>query len=199
MTRTVLCIVVIGVAMSLVMPALAFTLDFEGLPDQHYHYGGDQNLGSYYPGLTFGPDVTVLDRVIYGYNDAQYPPHSGNAVIFWDSGSYIDVALATPAGSVSAWYSSADDLTMEAYDAAGSLIASTVGSANLFSSRFIGLSDPTAGIARVRFLHRPNYCVLDDLTVTGSGGSDDSPEPFTWVLLACTGIAGAIARRRRLL
>lgn len=31
---------------------------------------------------------------------------------------------------------------------------------------------------------------------TGPAG-DDSPEPATWVLLACTGIAGAISRRRR--
>jgi hypothetical protein len=30
-----------------------------------------------------------------------------------------------------------------------------------------------------------------------TGPSDDSPEPATWLLLACTGIAGAVARRRR--
>ncbi|MFH0931650.1 MAG: hypothetical protein V1890_06910, partial [Candidatus Zixiibacteriota bacterium] len=36
-------------------------LDFEGIPDAYYFYGGNTNLGSYYSGVNFGLDATILD------------------------------------------------------------------------------------------------------------------------------------------
>jgi len=43
-----------------------------------------------------------------------------------------------------------------------------------------------------------DHICIDNIWLTAPpGSSDDSPEPATWLLLACTGLAGAVARRRR--
>jgi hypothetical protein len=56
------------------------TIDFEGLQTTYYMLFGNTNIGTYYPGVTFGQHAIILDKVIGGYKDFLYPPHSGNAV-----------------------------------------------------------------------------------------------------------------------
>jgi hypothetical protein len=38
---------------------------------------------------------------------------------------------------------------------------------------------------------------MDDVTYDKGGGHNGSPELSTWMLLACSGLAGLVIRRRR--
>jgi hypothetical protein len=38
---------------------------------------------------------------------------------------------------------------------------------------------------------------VDNVSIDASGGGNGSPELSTWMLLACSGLAGVVLRRRR--
>src|SRR5690349_7274071 len=60
-------------------------ITFEDLPDVYFYNGGGQNIGSFYSGIVFGPNVTGLSVTRFGgYDDSGFPPHSGDVVI-WDA------------------------------------------------------------------------------------------------------------------
>jgi hypothetical protein len=40
--------------------AYAGVITFEDLPDAYFFNGGGQNVGNFYPGITFGPNATGL-------------------------------------------------------------------------------------------------------------------------------------------
>ena len=123
------------------------TLDFEGLPDAHYFYGGNTNIGSYYDGVTFGPYVVIFDTVIYGYNWSDgYPPHSGNAVIMPQTLT-TRADFDSPTSYVSLWYTSYQEFYLEAYDSDDVLLGSVTGPANVGSNNFLEIS--ASGIAYV--------------------------------------------------
>ena len=55
---------------------------FEDLPDAYFYSSGDQNIGAYYAGITFGPDVTGLSVSRFGgYDSSGFPPESGDVVM----------------------------------------------------------------------------------------------------------------------
>jgi hypothetical protein len=160
---------------------------FEGIPDTYLSYYGNQNLGNYLDGLSFGPNVTVLDKVRGGYNSLIYPPHSGNAVIHCPYQTpYIRVDFANPPNYVGAWYASSFDLFIGAYDASGNLISSSYGSYSLQQDSHISVSSVSMNIAYVVFHDNGNYYVLDDLEYT--------PEPATICLV---GLGAVMLRRKR--
>jgi len=113
--------------------------DFEGIPYTYQYYGttgvagSGENLGSYLPNLLFGPYVTVMDRSICGwrYNSTDYPPHSGDAVIWAAHYNYIRVDFLAGATSyVEFWYTSAETVDLKAYDAASNMVGAASGVAN---------------------------------------------------------------------
>jgi hypothetical protein len=166
-------------------------LSFENIPDTYLYRAGNQNLGTYYPGLNFGPHVTVFDQVRYGYNSADFPPHSGNAVI---SGYGVDQPLRVDflgfqCTFVDAWYTSNGALSLNAYDAADNLLATTTSPGNYpAKNTLISVSAPD--IAYVTFYNgNMNSLTLDDF------GYTPVPEPTVLVLLAVGGVA--VLRRRR--
>lgn len=144
--------------------AQALVIDFEGVPTTYYGMYGNQNLGGYYAGLWFGPDATILDRVIGGYNSADYPPHSGNAILYSDLTPYIRVDfVAATAEHVGVWYTSYYSLHLEAYDASGNLLAASVGTSTYPSaSRWLAVDAPN--IAYVIVHDSGNYFGIDDFT-----------------------------------
>ena len=119
-----LCVLALVVGLATAASALT-TLDFEGLPTTYYYFYGNQNIGGYYPGVTFGPDATIFDRVIGGYNDSDYPPHSGNAVFAtYNELNYVDITFDTPVSYVEGWFTFYGTGYLEAYNADGSLVGS---------------------------------------------------------------------------
>jgi len=139
-------------------------VDFEGIPDTYLHSGGNQNLNGYYPGLSFGSQVTILDKVRYGYNSGGYPPHSGDAVIFSYSDPYIRVDfVGFTTNYVEAWYTSYYTFYLEAYDASNNLLASSSGLSNYGTNSLISVSTGARNIAYVKFHDLGNYFTVDDL------------------------------------
>ena len=167
------------------------TVDFEGIPDLYVETGAI-NLGNYLPGLTFGPDATILDKVrTAGYNYTSYPPHSGDAVLFSYTNSTIRVDFDIPSTYVETWYTSAGNFYLEAYDAGDTLLDSATGASNIGSNSLISVSG--ANIAYVLFHDVGNFYTIDDL------GFTPIPAPGA-ILLGGIGVAlvGWLRRRRTL-
>ena len=168
-------------------------LSFENVPDAYLYRAGNQNLGTYYSGLNFGPQVTVLDQARYGYNSTDFPPHTGNAVIW---GDYVDQPLRVDflgfqSTSVEAWYTSLYVVHLNAYDSADNLLASTASPIN-YPGQVSLISVSAPNIAYVTFYNNGmNYLSLDDLAYT------PVPEPSTVALLALGAGGLVIGRRRR--
>jgi hypothetical protein len=157
--------------------ASALVCDFEGLPTTYYYFYGMQNIGSYYPGVNFGPTVYILDRVIGGYNDGGYPPCSGNAVAVSEGTNYIRADFAQVTNHVTTCYTegAGAGLWLEAYDAGGTLLASANGPSNYGSSGVLEVN--AAGIAYVLIHNSGDMFVIDDFTF------NDHPVPAegeTW-------------------
>src|SRR5579871_4861236 len=92
-------------------PIFADTVTFEDLPDAYFFSADGQNIGSFYSGLTVGNDVTALSASRFGgYDDAGFPPHSGDVVIWSAFDPDITVNFAMDQTSVGAWYTSYDFL-----------------------------------------------------------------------------------------
>ena len=144
--------------------ALADMVDFEGIPDTYLFFGGGVNLGGYYPGLNFGPDATILDKVRYGYNSTGYPPHSGDAVLGSVSNQTIRVDFDIASTYVGAWYTSGSTFYLEAYDASDNLLDSAAGSPNLGTNSLISVSG--GNIAYVLFHDYGAMYSIDDLEFT---------------------------------
>lgn len=158
----------------------ADTITFEDLPDAYFFSSGDQNIGDYYPGITFGPDVTALSVTEFGgYDNTGFPPHSGDVVIWDVSDPTITISFDSPISSFGIWYTTYDPLTLDVFDSAGDLLDSVIGNPNTDgttgTSSLLSLSD--SGIESVTLTSTPGFFVLDDLTY--QTGTSAVPEPST--------------------
>lgn len=192
-----LCLCAVALAVAVCVPTRAGTLlNFEDLPDAYFFNSTGQNIGNYYPGVTFGPNVTGLSVTRFGgYADSAFPAHSGEVVIWDASDSSINITFATSLQSFSIWYTSFDPLTMQAFDAGNGLLGTAVGDPNTDgstgTSSLLALTIP--GIQSITLTSTPGFFVLDDLTYTASG--DTTPEPSSFALIALgTGLLLGTAR-----
>lgn len=106
------------------------------------------------------------------------------------TGNVENIAFATASAFVSIWGASSfgGTFTMNAYDAAGTLLDSAVAD---FSTNWTQLSVASSGIARVELIGNNDAYAYDDLHVSAV------PEPSTWgMLLVGGGMLGWLARRR---
>ena len=168
--------------------ALADMVDFEGIPDTYLFFGGGVNLGGYYPGLNFGPDATIFDQVRYGYNNIDFPPHSGDAVLGSITNQTIKVDFDIASTYVGAWYTSLGSFYLEAYDASDNLLDSAEGLSNLGTNSLISVSG--GSIAYVLFHDGGGTYAIDDLEFT------PVPVPGA-VLLGLLGLSAAGIKLRK--
>lgn len=172
---------VVVLLLTSVSPGIADVIDFEALPSANMFSGGGQNIGSLYPGVTFGPNVTGLDLT----GSAAFPPHSGSVAVWDPFDLTVTISFADPQTNVGFWYTSFDLLTFSAFDSANTLLTSAIAAANTDgttgSSDFISLSAPN--ISSVTLEGSPGGYVFDDLTLT-SGQASPVPEPSSVVLLS---------------
>ena len=191
--RLVICVLFTNLFLNSAFASLV-TLDFENLPLTHYFYSGNTNIGNYYDGVSFGSNVTILDKTIFGsgYNSGGYPPHSGNSVAFSISNPVIDAYFDTDTDYVSLWYTAYSNLTLEAYDRNGSLLASSIGAFNYGTNSMLELS--IAGISRVAIHDSGNFYTIDDFSFNKTVGV---PEPAGFALLGL-GLLGLFMQRKLL-
>jgi hypothetical protein len=180
--RFVLVLFVLGLT-----SAYAGVVTFEDLPDAYFFNGDGQNIGNFYAGVTFGPNVTGLSVSRFGgYASDAFPPHSGDVVIWDATDPTITISFDTPVTWFGVWYTSFDPLTLEAFDASNNLLGTVLGGPNTDgttgATSFLVFSD--SGIASVNLTSSPGLFTLDDVTTT-------VPEPSTFVLLA-TAFIGVI-------
>ena len=174
-------------------PLLAdtITINFEGFAD-------GTAITTQYAGITFS-NATIQTAGV-SLNEFEFPPHSGVNVVF-DNGGPITITFGSAVTGVGAFFTYAMPLTVEAFNSAGTMIASTN---SLFSSNealsgvagsspneFIQVGSPS-GISSIEIFGSSSgtSLVMDDLTYSSV------PEPGSLALLL-TGMAPLIVSRIR--
>ena len=178
--------------------ATTVTLDFEGFPDSTI-------LTTQYPGVSFSNAIILTCGI--SLNEFEFPPHSGVNVVS-DNGGPMSIMFATPVTSFSGYFTYAEPLTIDAYDASSNLLTSTM---SAYSNNEAMSGDP--GSSPNEFLQLTSTTGMLDVTITGDplGGSfvlDDAtyvtpslatPEPvFTPVIGVMVLLAVLCSRRSRL-
>ena len=194
MKRRLSVFVAFAFIMAFTAPLLAGTIDFENVPQTYWYYGGQQNFGNYWQGVYFGPQATILETQVYGYNSAGYPPHSGYAVLFSISNPTIEADFASPTSYVSMWYTTSQSFTVTAYDALNNVLQSVTPSNNYGSNSFLIITQPN--IAYVTMAGTGNYFTIDDFSADFVTGRPTVPLPAS-VLLFGPGLVGLAAVKRR--
>jgi hypothetical protein len=177
--------VVLIVTLSAGITAHASAIDFGDLPDAYFFSGGGQNIGSFYSGLAFSPNVTALSVSRFGgYADAAYPPHSGDVAIWDPYDSTISITFASPIDAFGIWYTSLDPLELDALDISGthSIVGDPNTDGTTGTSSFLFIVEP--GIETVNLTSSAGQFVLDDLLTNGDVVSDVVPEPSSLFLVA---------------
>ena len=175
----------------------AETITFEDAPSTYWNdnSGGQVDLGSFYPGVTFGAGAQIE------HTSSVYPAHSGVLELFAsDIGNpTIAINFAHPQPEVSFWYTTSFGLVVTAYDSSHNQVAtlSPNGNVNLLTS--VGtdsLADliATGGgtIASVTITDNSglgNFFTIDDLSVPDATS--------TFALLGVAGL-GLLAFRRKM-
>jgi len=196
----------------LTFSALAFagsdTINFE----QYSAYTTISNQYLASDGVSFS---SALQLVAPYYDSIDYPPHSGSGVITNDPNDPITAAFIGVAGSqlagnyvysVSFWYSSPTGVTMTAYNAAGQVIGTATGGAEIGADGQITFTSPgctswtaACAIAYITIAsgNGPDSETVDDLSYQDAA----TPEPGTLVLMGSgiLGLAGTLRRKLSML
>ena len=187
----------------ILLPLNAGVIDFEDLPDAYFFSSGGENIGSYYSGVTFGPYVTGLSVTRFGgYDDAAYPPHSGDVVVWSAFDDPMTLVFDSPQSVVSFWFTSLNPITMTAYDSGTNSLGSVTGDANTDGTTGTSgfLEFDGTGIASVAISSAASQYVMDDLRFATT--ETTVPEPGSVVLIGtalCLVFAwrhGATGRRK---
>lgn len=153
--------------------AATITINFEQLLD------GTQITNQY---AAYGVNFTnAYELTVTGQLDPSIVPPSGQGLITNAPNSNVGIVFDTPQDAVSMAYASYFDLTVMAFDSAGTLIGSFTGASNVPDSNTIsfGTGDTGGlGISRLVLLdgtNLSNLLFIDDLAYTGAGNGTTGP------------------------
>lgn len=182
------------------IPCLADSIDFDSLLD------GDLVINQFSAQAVTFQNTVVLGSGI-SLNELEFPPRSHSNVVS-DNGGPMTISFASPMGSVFAFFTYSQALTMEAFD----LLNNSLGSVSSDSGCASNLAiSGTAGCAPNQQLSLLGFTNISSVVITGSatGGSfvlDDLnfeassvevvPEPAHAFVLA-GGLVALWATRRR--
>ncbi len=146
------------------------TITFEDLPDAYFFSSGDQNIGTYYTGVDFEPNVTALSATRFGgYDNAAFPPHSGDVVICDAFDNSVTISFTDPKSNVGFWYTSLNPITLTAFNSASNSLGAITRNANTDgttgTSDFLSITD--AGISSIEISSVAGQYILDDLEFSG--------------------------------
>lgn len=173
--------------------AAVVVYNFDGLADS-------TRIISQFSGLTFSNTVALKAGI--SLNDADFPPKSGDGVVF-DDGGAISINFAAPVFSVGGHFTYISGLSLSAFDGASNLlgtvtsdfVANNVSSGDPGSSpnELLSFADISGLIARVVITGDilGSSFVLDDLTVDNGNAV---PEPQTLLLALALLGAGCLPR-----
>jgi hypothetical protein len=148
-------------------------ISFEGLTDS-------ASVGSAYSGLGVNFSSTTVLTAGISLNEFEFPPHSGNNVVF-DDGGPLRGTFSTPVSFLSAYLTYMVPVTLYAYDSSGSVIGSVSSAslANTVSSggtpnELLALSS-AGGIQSFAFVGDTigGSFTLDDFSFTPAGAVPD--------------------------
>jgi len=195
-------LLLLAVAVPAFLRADVTVLDFEGFPDS-------TPLTTQYPGVTFS-DATVISAGI-SLNEFELPPHSGTNVVF-DDGGPMSISFASPVLSFGGYFTYYEPLTLQAFDASDTQVASASSAYSINVGCDPGspptcLGDPGSspneclqvafpgGVSSVTITGDPagTSFVMDDATYTTPAAT--VPEPVSLILLL-TATALLFARMR---
>jgi hypothetical protein len=182
------CVLALGAAPD--ARAIPITITFEDLPDSLTYEGGGY-IGSFYPGLTFSPNVYGLRW----HDPSQSPFPSAGTAISPNPSCCLSIDFASPIGRFGIWYSSFDPLVARFYDGQGGLLGTVSVPRNddLIGPRTADLLRfASPGIVRVE-IGAAELFALDDLTYEPAA---PIPEPATLVTVGL-GLGALWSRRRR--
>jgi hypothetical protein len=173
-------------------------LNFDGLADS-------TGLTTQFPGLTFSSAAVITSGITL--NELEFPPHSGNNVVF-DDGGPMTISFAPPVQSFSGYFTYSEPLTIRAFNASSVQVATVAShfSSNEALSGVPGSSpneslqvSSSGGIARVTLTADPagSSFTLDDLSYTGFSTSVPTLSPLGLLLAAILlGLLGTISARK---
>ena len=170
--------------------AFAGTINFNNMPQQYWYYGGHQNFGTYWAGVDFGPDATILEEDVYGYSSGGYPPVAGSdAVLFSFSTPYITASFATPVDTVSIVYTNGSgNFTFSAYDSSNNLLDQDVVGTNYGTNSLLTITDGTSDISWVEMSGIGNFFTIASFSTPDTTGLP-SNAPDATSTLALLGVA----------
>jgi len=179
------------------MPAAASSINFDGLAD------GDA-VTTQYAGVLFSN--TMIAGAGISLNELEFPPMSGTNVAF-DDGGPITITFSEQISNFSAFFTYTSRLTVLAFDAANTVIASDIsafstnlaclagppcaGDAGSIPNELLEIASPSGQISYITISGLPSGAsfVMDDVTFTSV------PEPSTLLFILSGG--GVILEKQR--
>jgi hypothetical protein len=186
------------VAAAVPLTAGTVTLDFEGFPDSTI-------LTAQYPGVTFANAIILTAGI--SLNEFEFPPHSGVNVAS-DNNGPMSITFASTISSFGAYFTYAEPLTLDAFGATDTLVASATSafSTNMALSgdqgsspnEFIQISF-AGGISSVTITGDPagSSFTLDDAAYATAGGAVPEPGTIFPMLAGIVAIAAIAARKQQ--